>query len=139
LKQLNRPPEFSLFFGPVKFASAQLPSSPPFLLPGAASPPADVATQCFIPALPLSSQNQVLNPHHHSNPPFPACPTPNFHCYKKIISIMITLSTTQQCLYFASSIAKISRLSELHLSSSFPFTVVLCPSSIHIITLMLIN
>jgi hypothetical protein len=41
---MNRSREFSLFLGPVKFTSTPLVSSPPFSLPGATSPPADVTT-----------------------------------------------------------------------------------------------
>jgi hypothetical protein len=44
LKQLNRPRGFSSFFGLVRFTLTQLTSSPPFLLPGVASPLADVIT-----------------------------------------------------------------------------------------------
>jgi hypothetical protein len=61
------------------------------------------------------------------------CPTLTIHCYKKIISILITLHITQPHLYFASS------LSEFHLSSSLPFTTVSYLSSIRTTTSMVTN
>jgi hypothetical protein len=114
-------------FGLIRFASAQLISSPPFLLPGAASPPVNVAVPCHasfplnqdeLAASSSSSGNassrrlasrakiEVLNLHHHNRPPSLDRPTLTLHCYKKIISIMTTLLTTQSRLYFASSLAR---------------------------------
>jgi hypothetical protein len=53
-------------------------------------------------------ETEALNPHHHCRSPSPDHPTPTIHCYKKIISILITLPTTQSRLYFTSSLAKAS-------------------------------
>jgi hypothetical protein len=56
----------------------------------------------------LSSRVKIeaLNLHHHSRPPTLDHPTPTLHCYKKIISTMATLPTTQPRLYFTSSLAR---------------------------------
>jgi hypothetical protein len=59
--------------------------------------------------LPSQAETEALNPHHHSRPPSLDCPTPTFHCYKKIISILLTLIITQSCLYFISSLARALR------------------------------
>jgi hypothetical protein len=55
------------------------------------------------------AETEALNLHHRRWPPFPYCPTPTLHCYKKIISILITLPTTQLRLHFASSLARTPR------------------------------
>jgi hypothetical protein len=52
------------------------------------------------------AETKALNPHHHSWSPSSDRPTPTLHCYKKIISTMITLPTTQSHLYFASSLTR---------------------------------
>jgi hypothetical protein len=53
--------------------------------------------------LPFRAEIEALNLHHHCRSPIPDSPTPTLYCYKKVISILSTLSTTQLCLYFASS------------------------------------
>jgi hypothetical protein len=79
--------------------------SPPFALPAAASPPADVVTLCHASFLlsqdelaastsssgnalshRLSSRAEIeaLNPHHHRRPPFSDRSTPTPQCYKKV-------------------------------------------------------
>jgi hypothetical protein len=59
--------------------------------------------------LPSRSKIEVLNPHHRRRPPFLDSLTPTLHYYKKFISILITLPTTQLRLYFASSLVRASR------------------------------
>jgi hypothetical protein len=56
----------------------------------------------------LSSQvkTEALNLHHRRRLPSPDRLILTLHCYKKIISNLDTLLTTQQCLYFASTIAR---------------------------------
>jgi hypothetical protein len=124
---LNRPREFLSFFGPVRFVSIQLASSPPFSLPGSASPPTDVVIPQRHVTLPshgelavsassfgnalfhrLSSraETEALNPHHRRQSPSPYRPISTLHCYKKIISTLVTLFITQPRLHFASSLAE---------------------------------
>jgi hypothetical protein len=55
---------------------------------------------------PSRAETEALNPHNPRRPPSPDRLTPILHCYKKVISILITLSTTKSCLYFASSLAR---------------------------------
>jgi hypothetical protein len=57
-------------------------------------------------ASPLRSKMEALNPHHRRTLPFPDRPTLTLYCYKKTISTLVTLSTTQQCLHFVSSLAR---------------------------------
>jgi hypothetical protein len=101
---------FFSFFGSVRFASAQLGSSPPFLLPSVVSPPVDIVTPSHRFTLPSHrTETEALNPHDHSRPPSPNRPTHILHCYKKIISILVTFPTTQSRLHFASSLARAPR------------------------------
>jgi hypothetical protein len=138
LYQLNRPCEFSLFFGPVRFTSAQLMSSPLFPLLGATSPPADIvmmsrsitlpfywtkmsslpllyllAMMCPVASpldhLPSQTETEALNLHHCHRLPSSDRPTPTLYCYKVIIATLATLPTTQPRLYFASSLASAPR------------------------------
>jgi hypothetical protein len=127
LYQLNQLCEFSLFFDLVRFASIQPALSPPFLLPGVTSPPVDLVmlhhasfpwsqdqltnyTSSFGNAssrrLPSWVKIEALNLHHHRQPPSPNRPTLTLHCYKKVISTLITLSITQSRLHFTSTLAK---------------------------------
>jgi hypothetical protein len=157
----NRPCEFSSFYALVRFASAQLASSPPFPLPGSAYPLTDVTTPCHasfplnqdeLVAFASSSSNpsshriasraktEVLNLHHHSRSPSPNHLTPTLHCYKKIISTVATLlahhSTTPP---FCLLPSETTTSSELHPSPSFPFTIVPHQSSLDTMTLTLMN
>jgi hypothetical protein len=81
--------------------------------------------QRFTLSHPLSTQTEALNPHHRRWPPSPDRPTPTLHCYKNVISTLVTLPATQPCLHFASSVVKVpcqrsstchyhSLLSQLH-------------------------
>jgi hypothetical protein len=128
--------------------SVQLTLSPPFLLPDAASPSTDIAMPCptsfpwsqdefvapassFDNALscrfPSTAKIEALNPHHCCWPPSSDRPTPTLHCYKKVISTLVTLPTTQPfCLLPSQS----TMPSELHPPPPLPFTIVLCPSSL---------
>jgi hypothetical protein len=124
---LNRLTGFSLFFSSVRFVSAQLSSSLPFSLPGAASPPAHIVTPChtFFPwsqdelivsasssssasfrRLLSRAETEALNLHRHCQPTFSDRSTSTLHYYKNVISILVTLSTTQQHLYFISYLAR---------------------------------
>jgi hypothetical protein len=106
--------------------SAQLTLSPPFPLPCAVSPLPDVTTSCHTSfplsqdelaasasssgntlshRLPSRAETKALNLHHHLRSPSPDRSTPTLRCYKKIISTLATLPTTQPCLHFASSLA----------------------------------
>jgi hypothetical protein len=130
LYQLNWPYEFSLFFGPVRFASAQLASlSPPWcrlssdwqhhtvapchiffpLSQDELAAPASSFSNALSHRLPPRAEIEVLNLHHHRRPLSLDRPTHTIHCYKKTISILITLPTTQLHLNFGSSIARASR------------------------------
>jgi hypothetical protein len=115
--------DFLHIFDPIRFASVQLASSPPFSLPGAASPTIDVATS-YHASFPLSQdelaastssfgnalsrylpsrvETKALNLHHCCRLPSPDHPTITLHCYKRIISTLATLSVTQSRLHFAS-------------------------------------
>jgi hypothetical protein len=124
---LNWPCGFLSFFSPVRFVSIQLASSPPFYLPGSASPPTDVAIpqrhvtlpshgevavsassfgNALIHRLPSRAETEALNPHHRRRSPSPYRPIPTLHCYKKIISTLVTLLITQPRLHFVSSLAE---------------------------------
>jgi hypothetical protein len=59
--------------------------------------------------LPSRAKTEALNLHHHRRLPFSDRPSPTLNCYKKIISILVTLSITQSRLYFTSSLARASR------------------------------
>jgi hypothetical protein len=56
------------------------------------------------------AKNEALNSHHHCRPPFLDCLTSTFHCYKIVISTLVTLLITQPRLYFISSLAKETRI-----------------------------
>jgi hypothetical protein len=62
----------------------------------------------------------VLNPHHRHISTSPDCPTPIIHCYKKVISTLITLPITPPRLYFTSSLAKALHHQSSNLPPSFP-------------------
>jgi hypothetical protein len=55
--------------------------------------------------LPSRAKTKVLNLDHRHRPPSLDSLTLTLHCYKNVISILATLSTTQLRLYFASSLA----------------------------------
>jgi hypothetical protein len=163
LKQLNRLRGFSLFFGLIRFALAQLVSSPPFRFPSAASLLADAVTslhRVMLPVhwtkisllsplhlppmhaslhhLPFRGENEALNLHHHSWPPSPDHPTPTLHCYK-IISTVTTFPTHSIVFSFCLLPNQSTTPLELHPPPSFYFTVVPRSSSIHIMTHTLMN
>jgi hypothetical protein len=129
LYQLNQLHIFSLFFSPVGFTSAKLALSPPFSLPGAASPTADVVRPPCHVALPFHwAKTSSLPPLHLSAmicpiasplkpklkhwicitatgyPPRTTWLSPS-STIKKIILSLTTLPNTQLRLYFASSLA----------------------------------
>jgi hypothetical protein len=60
------------------------------------------------------AETEILNPHYRRRPPSPDRRTPSLHCFKKVILILVTLTITQLCLHFTSSLARAS----LHQSST---------------------
>jgi hypothetical protein len=132
LYQLNQPREFSLFFGPkihvsptsvvsslsplwcrlsssrCHHAAAPCHASFPLSqdeLAAFASSSENALSHC----LPSRAETEALNLHQYCMLPSPDRWTPTLHCYKKIISILATLPTTQPRLYFASSLARTPR------------------------------
>jgi hypothetical protein len=115
--------------------SAQLASSPPFSLSGAASPPTNIITpsHCVMLSshgasqdelavsassfsnvsscrLPSQAKTEALNLHHRHWTSSSDRLTPTFYCYIKIILTLITLlPITQHHLNFASSLARAPR------------------------------
>jgi hypothetical protein len=59
--------------------------------------------------LPSRAKTEVLNSHHHAQATLLRSSNFHLYCYKKIISILITLPTTQLRLCFTSSITRSSR------------------------------
>jgi hypothetical protein len=139
-----------LRFNPYRFASAQLTSSPPFPLLGAASPPADIATSLhrvtlpshgaetsLLPLLHLPTmlhhiaspraETKAVNSHHRHRPSSLYRLTPTLYYYKKVISTVSTLSTTQPCLYFVSSLTR----APCHWSSTYHHHSLSLPSHVH--------
>jgi hypothetical protein len=58
--------------------------------------------------LPSRTETEALNPHHCRRLPSSERLTLTLHCYKKIISILSTLSITRTRLYFVFSLARAS-------------------------------
>jgi hypothetical protein len=56
--------------------------------------------------LPSRAKTKAMNLHHRHRPPSMDRLTSTLHYYKKVMSILVTLSTTQPRLYFALSIAR---------------------------------
>jgi hypothetical protein len=73
------------------------------------------------------AKTEALNPHHHRRLPSMDRSTLTLHYYKKIISILVTLPTTQQCLHFASSLAR----AQCHQSSTCHHHSLSPPSYVH--------
>jgi hypothetical protein len=65
--------------------------------------------QYFVSSPSHSSRNWSIKSTLSPQLPSSDRPTPTFHCYKKIISILITLPTTQPRLHFVSSLARAPR------------------------------
>jgi hypothetical protein len=123
--------DFFSFFGSVRFASAQQASSPPFpprcrlsfdrrrhttvlchvflLSQEDLAASASSSSNAWCCRLPSRVKTEALNPHHRGRLPSLDRSTPTLHCYKRIISTLVTLSTTQPRLYFASSLARAPR------------------------------
>jgi hypothetical protein len=59
--------------------------------------------------LPSRAKTEALNLNYHRRPPSLDSPTPTLHCYKKSISTLTTLSTTQSRLYFTLSLTTAPR------------------------------
>jgi hypothetical protein len=62
--------------------------------------------QCFVQSISLSSRNWSIEFALSPLAILPRPPTHILHCYKNIISTLVTLSTTQSRLYFTSSLAR---------------------------------
>jgi hypothetical protein len=154
LYQLNHPCGPSSFFGLVRFTPAQLVSSPPFSLPGATSPLANVITPSRHVMLPFHwAKTSSLPPLHFTAtlytvasplkpklkqwirttvigyPPWTAWLPPSTALKRS--SKPWSLHTTQPCLYFASSLAKaLCHQSSTHLRRSLlPQSHTHCPSA----------
>jgi hypothetical protein len=117
-----------------KIRTVQLASSFSFPLPAAASPSINVVMRAmlcyaFFPLsqdeltastlssgnalsrrLPSRAKTEALNSHYRRRIPSPNCLTFTLHCYKKIISTLDTLITTQLRLHFASYLARAPHL-----------------------------
>jgi hypothetical protein len=110
LYQLNRLRGFYSFFGPVRFVSAQLASSPPpFPLSNAASPPVDVVTLSHHVTLHFHwVKTSLLPPLHLSATLYPLriARLTLSTVIKKIISTLATIPITKSRLYFTSSLAR---------------------------------
>jgi hypothetical protein len=52
------------------------------------------------------AKTKALNLHYRCRPPSPDCATLTLRCYKKIISTLVTLPTTESCLHFGSSLGR---------------------------------
>jgi hypothetical protein len=61
------------------------------------------ASSCCIPS---RAETKTLNSHHRRRPPSLDNPTHTLHFYKKVVSTLATLLTTQPHLYFVSSLAR---------------------------------
>jgi hypothetical protein len=138
-------------------------SSPSFPLLGATSHPTDVATlsrrvtllshgakmsslhllhlptTLYPIASPSRAETEALNLHHLHWPTSSDSPTFTHHCYKKVISILVTLSITQPHPPFLLLPSQSTMPMELHLSSSFSFTVIPRSSSLCITTHTMMN
>jgi hypothetical protein len=68
-----------------------------------------ILRQRFILPPPLSSRNRSIEFAPLSLATLSDCLTPTLHCYKKVISTFVTLTITQPCLNFASSLARAPR------------------------------
>jgi hypothetical protein len=158
--------DFLYFFDLVRFAWAQLTSSPPFFLPGGTSPLANtvIPPRCVtLPShgaktsslhlaasassfgntsfcrLPSRAKTEAMNPYHHRQPPCTYHPTSTIHCYKKV-HINLNHSPHHS---IASPFCLLSTQrttpSKFHPPLSFPLTIVPRPSSICTTTFTITN
>jgi hypothetical protein len=92
--------------------SVQLVMSSSFPLSNVASPSVDIAASASFSGnasscrLTSRAKIKVLNLHHRRGSPSSDRLIHTLHCYKKVISTLITLPITQSCLYSASSLAR---------------------------------
>jgi hypothetical protein len=71
--------------------------------PAAFASSSDNASSCRL----LSrAETKALNPYHRRWPPSSDCPIPTLYRYKKVISTLVTLPTTQPYLNFSSSLSR---------------------------------
>jgi hypothetical protein len=128
--------------------SAQLASSPPFFLPGVASPLAHTIASCHA-SFPLSQdeltvcdlsfgnvwsrhllyqvETEVLNPHCCHRLPISDRPTHTLHRYKNVISTLVIFSITPSRLYFFFLLVSASH----HRSSTHCHYSLSLPSYVH--------
>jgi hypothetical protein len=81
---------------------------------------------------------EVLNSYHRRQPRSPHRPTLTLHYYKKVISTLVTLHHSTVFLFWL-LLSQSNTPSKLHPPSSFSFTVVSRPSSLHTTTSMIAN
>jgi hypothetical protein len=102
------PPRYCLSFGQrhhiIVLCHASFPLSQDELAASASS--FGNALSCRLPS---RTKIEALNLHHRRRLHFSDHRTPTIHCYKKIISILVTLPTTQPHLHFASFLARAPR------------------------------
>jgi hypothetical protein len=77
--------------------------------------------------LPSRAETETLNPHHHHRLLSSDRLTLILHCYKKIISTLVILPTTQSCLYFTFSLVRVP----CHRSSIHHCHSISLPSHVH--------
>jgi hypothetical protein len=89
--------------------------------------------------LPSRAKTEALNLNYHRRPPSLDSPTPTLHCYKKeYLNIDHFIHHSIASLFYL-ILNHSTTSSELHLPPSFPFTVILRPSSLRTITSTVIN
>jgi hypothetical protein len=89
--------------------------------------------------VPSRAEIEALNPYHYRWPPSLDHTTPTRHCYKKVISALITLSTTQPGLYFTSSLPRTPYTIGGPPVAIIPFTGVPYSPFLHIMTPTVMN
>jgi hypothetical protein len=123
------------------FHGVKTSSVPPLHLSAMLHPVATASSSGNVSSrwLPSRAKIKALNPHHRRRHLSLDCPTFILHCYKNVISTLTTLSNTQLCRYFDSSLARAA----CHQSSTCRrhslFTTVSCPLSLYTITFTVTN
>jgi hypothetical protein len=153
---LNRPRGFSSFFGPVRFTSAQLASSHPFSLPMCCLSSATPCHTSFplnqdelaVSALssdnasshhfPSRAETEVLNPYHCRRLPSQTTQLSPSIAIKDYLNLDHSPHHSITSL-FCLQISQSTTPSEIHSSTSFPFTIVSRSSSLCTTTPMVIN
>jgi hypothetical protein len=84
-------------------------------------------------------ETKAMNQHHHCRPPSPNRSTLTIHCYKKSYLNLSHSFYNSTASLFCLLPSHSSKSSELYLPPSFPFTIILCISSLHTTTHTVIN